>query len=109
MLPPLILNPQPGERVLDIAAAPGSKTTQMATLMHNRGEIVANDTSQTRIYRLKANMALQGATIAHVSRDDGRSIWKRYPEYFDKVLVDIPVVWKGASTHKTPKPIRTGR
>ena len=103
MLPPLILNPQPGERVLDIAAAPGSKTTQMATLMHNRGEIVANDTSQTRIYRLKANMALQGATIAHVSRDDGRSIWKRYPEYFDKVLVDIPCSMEGRFNAQDPK------
>ena len=103
MLPPLILNPQSGERVLDIAAAPGSKTTQMATLMHNRGEIVANDTSQTRIYRLKANMALQGATIAHVSRDDGRSIWKRYQEYFDKVLVDVPCSMEGRFQTQDPK------
>lgn len=103
MLPPLVLDPQPGDRVLDIAAAPGSKTTQMATMMQNRGEIVANDTSQTRIYRLKANMALQGATIAHVSRDDGRSIWKRYPEYFDKTLVDVPCSMEGRFQTNDPK------
>lgn len=103
MLPPLILDPKPGDRVLDIAAAPGSKTTQMASLMDNRGEIIANDTSRTRIYRLKANMALQGATIAHVSRDDGRAIWKRYPEYFDKALVDVPCSMEGRFNTQDPK------
>lgn len=103
MLPPLILNPFPGDKVLDIAAAPGSKTTQMATLMKNCGEIVANDTSLARIYRLKANMALQGATIAHVSRDDGRAIWKRYPEYFDKALVDVPCSMEGRFNAAEPK------
>ncbi len=106
MLPPLILDPKPGDRVLDIAAAPGSKTTQMATMMKNRGEIVANDTSQTRIYRLKANMVLQGATIAHVSRDDGRSIWKRFPEYFDKTLVDVPCSMEGRFYTQDPKTYR---
>ena len=64
---------------------------------------MANDTSQTRIYRLKANIALQGATIAHVSRDDGRSIWKRYPEYFDKVLVDVPCSMEGRFDTTDPK------
>lgn len=103
MLPPRILDPKPGERVLDIAAAPGSKTTQMGTMMQNRGEIVANDTSQARIYRLKANMALQGASIAHVSRDDGRAIWKRYPEYFDKTLVDVPCSMEGRFNSQDPK------
>lgn len=103
MLPPRILDPKPGERVLDIAAAPGSKTTQMGTMMQNRGEIVANDTSQTRIYRLKANMALQGTTIAHISRDDGRAIWKRYPEYFDKTLADVPCSMEGRFSTNEPK------
>lgn len=103
MLPPLVLDPKSGDRVLDIAAAPGSKTTQMASLMQNRGEIVANDTSQTRIYRLKANILLQGATIAHVSRDDGRSLWKRYPEYFDKALVDVPCSMEGRFFAPEPK------
>lgn len=103
MLPPIILDPKPGDRVLDIAAAPGSKTTQMAARMENRGEIVANDTSLKRIYRLKANLVLQGATIAHVSRDDGRSIWKRYPEYFDRTLVDAPCSMEGRFNSDDPK------
>ena len=103
MLPPIILDPKPGDRILDIAAAPGSKTTQMAAHMDNRGEIVANDTSQARIYRLKANLILQGATIAHISRDDGRAIWKRYTEYFDKVLVDVPCSMEGRFNSNDPK------
>ncbi len=103
MLPAMVLDPKPGERILDIAAAPGSKTTQIASLMQNRGEIVANDTSQTRIYRLKANMVLQGASIAHISRDDGRAIWKRFPEYFDRALVDVPCSMEGRFFIEDPK------
>lgn len=95
MLPPLILDPKPGERILDIAAAPGSKTTQMAALMKNRGMIIANDTSHVRRYRLVANLTMQGVTIASIEKEDGRSIWKKYPEYFDSTLVDVPCSMEG--------------
>ena len=95
MVPPLVLSPQSGERVLDIAAAPGSKTTQMAAQMGNIGEIVANDTSHVRRYRLQANLAMQGVTIAKISKTDGRGIWQEYPEYFDKTLVDVPCSMEG--------------
>lgn len=103
MLPPLILDPKPGERVLDITAAPGSKTTQMATLMENKGEILANDASRVRIFRLKANITLQGATIARVTNDDARAIWQKYPEYFDKTLVDVPCSMEGRFQANDPK------
>ncbi len=103
MLPPLILNPKPGEKVLDMAAAPGSKTTQMAALMGNSGEIVANDTSRERIYRLKANLATQGVTNAKTAKEDGRSIWQQYPEYFDKTLVDVPCSMEGRFNSDDPK------
>ncbi len=103
MVPPLVLDPQPGERVLDIAAAPGSKTTQMAAMMANTGELVANDTSQTRLYRLIANLKLQGVTNAKVVKMDGRSLWKSYPEYFDKVLVDVPCSMEGRFQASDPK------
>ena len=95
MLPPLILDPKPGEKVLDIAAAPGSKTTEMAALMKNEGEIVANDTSQVRLYRLKANLDLQGARIAKMHKSDARSLWQGFPEYFDKTLADVPCSMEG--------------
>ncbi len=103
MLPPLILDPKPGEKVLDITAAPGSKTTQMATLMENKGEILANDASHVRLYRLKANIALQGATIVRVTNDDARAIWQKYPEYFDKTLVDVPCSMEGRFQTNDPK------
>lgn len=103
MIPPLILDPKPGDKVLDIAAAPGSKTTQMAALMQNQGEIIANDTSQNRIYRLQANLKIQGVTTARIVKSDGRSVWQSYPEYFDAVLVDAPCSMEGRFETNDPK------
>lgn len=102
MIPPLVLNPRPGDRVLDIAAAPGSKTSQIASLMDNQGEIIANDTSYVRRYRLEANLKTQGVTIAKLEKMDGRSIWQRYPEYFDKVLADVPCSMEGRFDSEDP-------
>lgn len=90
MIPALVLDPKPGESVLDISAAPGSKTTQMAALMENTGSIVANDSSRTRVYRLEANLKTQGVTNTSIVQMDGRSLWQKYPERFDKTLVDAP-------------------
>ncbi len=95
MIPPIVLDPHLGEKVLDIAAAPGSKTTQMAAMMHNKGQILANDSSQTRSYRLVANLRNQGVTIAATMKLDGRGLWTKYPEYFDKTLVDVPCSMEG--------------
>lgn len=95
MIPPLVLGPQPDERTLDIAAAPGSKTTQIAALMDNTGSIVANDNSQIRLYKLSANLARQGVTNTHVHRGAGQTIWQLYPEYFDRVLADVPCSMEG--------------
>ncbi len=60
MVPPLILQPQPGEKVLDLTAAPGSKTSQMADMMQRTGELVANDVNKVRFFKLKHNMELLG-------------------------------------------------
>lgn len=95
MIPALVLNPRPSEKVLDIAAAPGSKTTQIATLMNDSGELVANDISRTRIYKLKDNLKQQGVTNATVLNQPGERLWRKYPEYFDKVLVDAPCSMEG--------------
>lgn len=95
MIPPLIMDLNNNDLVLDITAAPGSKTTQIATLMHNQGKIIANDISRTRIYRLKANLENQGITNTEVINYPAYDLWKKYPEYFDKVLVDVPCSMEG--------------
>ena len=95
MVPVLLLKPQPNEKILDITAAPGSKTTQMAVMMENKGEIIANDISTIRIEKLKANLHVQGVTNVKIETQDARSLWKSYPEYFDKTLVDVPCSLEG--------------
>lgn len=95
MVPPLILNPKPGEKVLDLTAAPGSKTTQMAALMNNKGEILANEIDKIRFDRLEHNIKKQGVTIATVTNEDGRNAVRKKDEYFDKVLLDVPCSGEG--------------
>ncbi|MEW6046594.1 MAG: RsmB/NOP family class I SAM-dependent RNA methyltransferase [Bacillota bacterium] len=95
MLPPLALEPRPGERVLDVAAAPGSKTTQMAAMMQNRGYLLANDSNPARAERLRFNLARQGVTIAEVAVDDGRRLGTRFGPAFDRVLLDAPCSGEG--------------
>ena len=89
MIPALVLDPQPQEKILDIAAAPGSKTTQIAAMMNNTGEIIANDISRIRIYKLEDNLKQQGVTNTKTNIGIGEKIWQKYPEYFDKTLVDV--------------------
>ncbi|MBT3814719.1 RsmB/NOP family class I SAM-dependent RNA methyltransferase [Candidatus Woesearchaeota archaeon] len=87
MIPPLVLNPKPGEIVLDMCAAPGSKTTQMAVMMKNKGLIVANDYKGARLQSLGINLQRSGLTNTIVSLMSG----KRFHEFeFDKILVDAP-------------------
>ncbi len=102
MIPPLVLNPQPGEKILDLTAAPGSKTSQMAALMENTGEIVASDNSQIRLYRLTANLTRLGVTNTRVMRAVGQSLWQKYPEYFDKTLLDAPCSMEGRINSQDP-------
>lgn len=103
MIPALILNPQPGEKICDLTAAPGSKTSQIAAMMHNEGEIVANDKSRERLYKLRAVLAAQGVTNTQVTQLPGEDLWKRYPEYFDKTLVDVPCTMEGRFLCSDPK------
>lgn len=95
MLPAIILNPQPGEDVLDLCAAPGSKTIQMAHMMHSTGTIVANDSSRNRLYKLHALAAIYGATNIQTVCRDGRALWQEHQDRFDKTLVDVPCSMEG--------------
>jgi NOL1/NOP2/sun family putative RNA methylase len=90
MLPPLALDPRPNEVVLDLCAAPGSKTTQMAQLMENTGAIVANDVDMERIKALGANIQRLGVANTLVTRADGRLFPSKIEQRFDRVLVDAP-------------------
>ena len=95
MIPPIILNPKSGEKVLDLTAAPGSKTTQISAMMKNEGYILANELDKIRCERLKYNIQKQGANIVDVINQRGEKIGKEYPEEFDKVLLDAPCSGEG--------------
>ena len=89
MIPPLVLDPQPGEKILDLTAAPGSKTSQIAALMGCVGELIANDNNKIRFFKLKHNMEVLGVN-AKLRMEHGGSLCREYPEYFDKILLDAP-------------------
>ncbi|RLI63073.1 MAG: tRNA methyltransferase [Candidatus Asgardarchaeum californiense] len=89
MIPPLILNPRENDIVLDISAAPGSKTTQMAAMMNNKGIIIANDIDFSRLNALRSNLQRCGVVNVIVTKIDGRRFGK-LPNKYDKVLLDAP-------------------
>lgn len=106
MIPPLVLSPKSGDKVLDLTAAPGSKTTQLANLMDNNGEIIANELDKIRYERLKYNVEKQGATIVKMINSRGEKLGEKYPEYFDKVLLDVPCSGEGRFLINNPKTYR---
>ncbi|MEJ2052643.1 MAG: RsmB/NOP family class I SAM-dependent RNA methyltransferase [Calditrichaceae bacterium] len=89
-IPALALDPQPGEKVLDIAAAPGSKSTQIAALMENRGELYLNDISKGRLQSLNVNVQRAGVLNEIILNMAGERFGTLFAEYFDKILVDAP-------------------
>ena len=95
MIPPIVLNPKENEKVLDLTAAPGSKTTQMACLMNNKGYILANELDKIRCDRLKYNVDMQGASIVETMNMPGELIGEKYLGEFDKVLLDTPCSGEG--------------
>jgi 16S rRNA (cytosine1407-C5)-methyltransferase len=106
MVPALMLAPRPGERILDLAAAPGSKTGQIAMMMENRGYILANDRNPVRLNRLRHNLRLQGVAIAETSLADGRALGRHHPAAFDRVLLDAPCSGEGLFSASNPSTYR---
>lgn len=101
MLPPLLLGPQPGEHILDICAAPGSKTSQMGAMMENQGAIVAVEESVIRVQKLRHTVETQGISIANVLCADATKLAKlladnpSLPQSFDRILADVPCTAEG--------------
>lgn len=94
-IPVQALDPQPGEKILDLAAAPGGKTTQMAALMQNRGEIVAVEPDRIRFERLSFNLKKQGVTIVRAICGRGEKMTQEFAGVFDRVLIDAPCSSEG--------------
>lgn len=94
MIPALVLGAKEEETVLDVCAAPGSKTTQMAEMMENTGLVVANDTNISRIKALRYNLDKGGVVNTIVTRMDGAKLNRSGIE-FDRVLVDAPCSCEG--------------
>lgn len=98
MMPAIALNPKPGELVLDLTAAPGSKTTQMVSLMENKGTIIANDKTLDRTNILAANLERCGCSNVVMVRHDAVLLCERLQKLgikFDKVLLDLPCSGEG--------------
>ena len=89
LVPVLVLDPKPGEIILDACASPGSKTTFITELMKNEGLIIANDISPKRVKALSFNLQKIGATNVVVTMIDARKI-KKLGMIFDKILLDVP-------------------
>jgi len=95
LLPPLILNPKEGDRILDMAASPGSKTTQIAALSSNKAFIDAIEPDFVRMERLKHNAELLGAQNINFFQTEGQIFCKNASDFYDKILLDAPCSGEG--------------
>ena len=94
-LPVELLNPCPGDKVLDLCAAPGGKTTQIGAKLKNEGLIIANDVNRKRLLSLKRNIQLFGITNTIVTNETAQTLKRNFENYFDKILVDAPCSGEG--------------
>ena len=101
MIPAIALDALPGELVLDMCASPGSKTTQIAEHLNEKGIVMANEVVNSRINTLVANTKRHGSITPVIVHHDGRFIPKVPQTGFDKILVDAPCTGS-ATTRKNP-------
>lgn len=104
MLPPIILEPKENTDILDMTAAPGGKTTQIAAMVNNKARITACEMNNIRAEKLRYNIEKQGATCAYVMVTDSRKIDDFFS--FDQILLDAPCSGSGtldANNTKTEK------
>ncbi len=106
MAPAAILPVEPGERVLDICAAPGGKATALGAALHGEGVLVANDISNSRAKALLKNIEVFGISNALITNEIPANLEKRFHGFFDKILVDAPCSGEGMF-RKDPDVIKT--
>ncbi len=90
MIPAIILTPGENDFVLDLCAAPGSKTTQLSELMNNKGTLVANEIQLSRLKALVHNIERMNSINVGIIHQKGELLSKIYENYFDKILIDAP-------------------
>ena len=95
MAPVALLDPQPGEKVCDLCAAPGGKTTQIAGRMAGDGFLLCNEINPKRAKILSRNIERMGVANALVTNEHPENLAKHYPRFFDRVLVDAPCSGEG--------------
>ncbi len=95
MAPVALLDPQPGERVCDLCAAPGGKTTQIAGRMGGEGFLLCNEINPKRAKILSRNIERMAVPNALVTNEHPENLAKRFPGFFDRVLVDAPCSGEG--------------
>ncbi len=106
MIPPVILAPTQDDRVLDLTAAPGSKTLQLAEMTGDMGQLLAVEKVRKRFYKLKDNLQKNGAGFVKTFMGDGEKVWKRNMETFDHVLLDAPCSTEGRFMETDPETYR---
>jgi len=95
MAPVFLLDPQPGQRVCDLCAAPGGKTTQIAGRMGGEGFLLCNEINSKRAKILSRNIERMAVANALVTNEHPANLAKKYPGFFDRVLVDAPCSGEG--------------
>lgn len=101
MIPPVILEPKEKENILDMAAAPGGKTTQISALSSEKSYITACEKNKIRCDRLKYNLQKQGVGNVNIMQEDARKLSDFFS--FDKILLDAPCSGSGTESVFNPK------
>ncbi len=96
----LVLNPKEGENILDCCSAPGGKTTYIAEIMNNNGNIIAWDLHKKRLEKVKENSKRLGINIIKTEVNDATVLKEEYIEKFDKILIDAPCLGLGVIKRK---------
>lgn len=113
MLPAVLCDAKPGDRVLDLCAAPGGKSTKLAACLQGKGILVANEIHPERAKVLSSNLERMGVRNALVTNETPQSLASRFPLFFDRIVVDAPCSGEGmfrkeeeALIHWSPENVR---